>query len=71
MIVKLTELPDRSFKVESPRNTLGTFKDTTRGDLVRYLRDKANEIGESLRIVTEFEEREEKLDWSKVMKPRW
>ena len=71
MLVKITEEPGGTFVVEGPRGRLGSFKDTTREDLVRYLRDKANEIGEGLRVVDEFEEREENVDWSKVMKPRW
>ena len=71
MIVKIVEQPDGSFRVESPRGTLGAFKNTTREDLVRYLRDKANEIGESLRVVDEFEPRAENVNWEKVMKPRW
>ena len=71
MLVKITKQLDGSYVVEGPRGKLGAFKDTTREDLVRYLRDKANEIGEGLRVVDEFEERVENVDWSKVMKPRW
>lgn len=71
MVVRISRRADGSFQVASPRGTLGVFKNTTREALVRFLRDKANEIGEGLRVVDEFEQRPENVDWEKIMKPRW
>lgn len=71
MLVKITEQSSGTFLVEGRRGKLGTFENTTRTQIVNLLREKANEIGETLRVVDEFEERPENIDWSKVMKPRW
>lgn len=71
LVLKITETGDGRIIVESPRRVIATFRDTTREEVIRYLKEKADECGEPLRIVDEFspEDLEERVSIRRLMKP--
>jgi len=68
VLIKLTQLDDGSIKAETPRQTIGYFEDITLQEVREYLADQATEVGESVRFVDHFEEREEPLNMKYLMK---
>jgi hypothetical protein len=67
MFVKLTKQPDGSIKAETSRQVLGYFEDTAE-KVAAYLVDQAEAVGETIRFVDDFEEREEIIDFQRLMK---
>lgn len=68
MLVKLTRTEDGAIKAETPRRVIGYFEDMEEHDVAAYLVQQAESIGESVRFVDEFEEREERVDFTRLMK---
>jgi hypothetical protein len=68
MLVKLTELEDGSIRAESSRQVIGYFDDMSREDVIEYLVNQAEQVGEQIRFVDELEEREEPVSIRHLMK---
>ena len=68
IFVKLTELEDGSIKAESARAELGYFEEMTAAEVAAYLVERAEQVGETIRFVDEFEEHEEHVDFQRLMK---
>ncbi len=70
LIIKLTEREDGTIIAETPRQVLGRFPNQTRDDVIAYLRRKALECDEQLRIVESFEDLDvnANVNFAKLMK---
>jgi len=73
LLIKLTEREDGSIVAETPRRVIGTFPNATREDVIAFLQEKAEECGEEVRIVDEFEpqDREEYINFARLMRRRY
>lgn len=71
MFVRLTEEPTGSIKAETDRAVIGYFDDMTIEQVTRYLVDRAEAVGEEVRFVDSFQERQETVDFSRLMKRKF
>ena len=70
LIIKLSEREDGTIIAETPRQVLGRFPNQTREDVIAYLRRKAIECDEQLRIVESFDDIDvnANVNFAKLMK---
>ena len=73
LLVKLIEKTDGTIVAETRnKGTLGAFRNSTRAEVVQFLTNKANEIGEEIRFVEEFREQtEEHVNWEKLIRKHY
>jgi len=72
LLIKVTELAGGRVIAETPREVLATFEDTTKQKVITYLRQKAEDVGEEIRFVDDFQEDgEERINFERLMKRRW
>lgn len=68
LLVKLTEMEDGSIKAESSRQVIGYFEDMSREDVIEYLVNQAEEVGEQIRFVDDLPELQETVSIQQLMK---
>lgn len=72
LIVKLTEREDGTIVAETPRQVLGRFRNT-REDVMAVLRHKAQQCGEQIRFVDDFDDYDENagINFARLMRRRF
>jgi len=71
LFVKLTKQPNGSIKAETDRSVIGYFDDMTVEQVTTYLLERAESTGETIRFVDEFQERQEHIDFQRLMKRKF
>lgn len=72
LLIKLSQQEDGTVIAETPSDVIGEFPDSTTQSVATYLLEKAEEIGEEIRIVEDFpEDNEERVNFHRLMKRRW